>query len=141
MRQWVTTQVQRRSTIAGLLGFVQLQFAMAMKRPMVQLYETIEPPSRRPLSHISLAPASGRKAPACGAPPPPPPVFEESIPASGREAPASGVEMIDRLGQAGREVDPDRPPDVLPWQITAVPPRLLPGPPDICGRCTEALHC
>ena len=126
MRQWVTTQVQCRSTIAGLLGFIPFQYAMTMKRPMVQLYEPIEVPGHRPQGRVSLIPASGRQAPASGIPPPPP-VYEESIPASGREAPASGAELIERLGQGEEGTDLDRPPDVIPWQITAVPPRLLPG--------------
>ena len=69
MRQWVTTQVQCRSTIAGLLGFIPFQYAMTVKRPMVQLYEPIEVPGHRPQGRVSLIPASGRQAPASGIPP------------------------------------------------------------------------
>ena len=94
MRQWVTTQIQCRSTLVGLLGFVPYQFASTMGRPMVHLYEPIEPPIHKPPERVSLTPASGRQAPARGAPSLPPPVYEEFLPAGGRQAPQAELSWL-----------------------------------------------
>ena len=93
LRHWVTTQIQRRSTLTGLLGYIPHSYAMVNERPMVWLYS--EP------DHVGLRgvvvptpplppSARGGSAPARG----------EGVSARGGSAPARGEGMLCNAGYA-----------------------------------------
>ena len=67
LRQWVITQIQRRSTLTGLLGYIPHSCAMMNERPMVWLYSD---PGIVAAENIIVTPppppAREGKAPACG---------------------------------------------------------------------------
>ena len=79
LRHWVNTQIQRRSTLTGCLGYIPHYFAVQKERPMVWFYNDLDP----------IASAGGGVLP----PPPPPPT-----PASGGDAPARGEVMLANQG-------------------------------------------
>ena len=78
LRHWVTTQIQRRSTLTGLLGYIPHPYAMMRERPMVWFYS--DPDPVRPEGVV--------------VPPPPPP------PARGGNAPARGRGVLANEGFA-----------------------------------------
>ena len=80
LRHWVITQVQSRSTLTGLLGFIPHPYAMMNECPMVWLYSE---PDRVVAENVVVPP-----------PPPPPP------PARGGNAPARGRGVLANEGFA-----------------------------------------
>ena len=77
LRHWVTTQIQRRSTLTGLLGYIPHSYPMMNERPMVWLYS--EP------DHV------GPRGVVVPTPPPPPS-------ARGGNAPARGEGVLANAG-------------------------------------------
>ena len=140
MRHWVVTQIQRRSTLTGLLGYIPHSYAMLTQRPMVWLYYKEDPVSRESLLPAPpLTPAaSGGNASARGG----------AVLANAGYALPGDRSIVDWLndvpGSVGKPVslgggrsrdtrsDPDHMDtstdrDIVPWQLQDIPPRLVPG--------------
>ena len=153
LRHWVNTQIQRRSTLIGRLGYIPHSFAMMKDRPMIWFY--CGPDPVRPV---------GIDVP----PPPPPPARGGNAPARGEVMLAnagyvllSDATVVDLLNQAPgsrqlpvgssdvRKRDARRDPnlmdtssdrDIVPWQFQDIPPRLVPGLltyAEIVKKCTS----
>lgn len=93
LRYWVTTQIQRRSTLTGLLGYIPHSYAMMKERPMVWLYSEPDP--------------VGPGGVVVRTPPPPPSARGGNAPARGEGVLANAgyvlpndVSVVDWLNQA-----------------------------------------
>ena len=140
LRHWVTTRIQRRSTLTGLLGYIPHSYAMMRERPMVWFYSDPDPvrPEDVVVPTPPPPPARGGNAPARG---------EVMLANAGYVLP-SGASVVDWLTTAPgfrqlpvgssdvRKRDARREPDlmdttsgrdIVPWQFQDIPPRLVPG--------------